>query len=649
MDYNILGVLMFDNLFENRNRTVSELIKLGDYLGRSLRENVSIFKIDVEEKTVCYVTESNKVVAGVYELEPKLSLSEIVVEDVTDFTNEEKFNSIVDYKISGFVKNIYEDSHKKAKSSFDDLLYLWESRLKFKNVKNKLEEKTLRFNESSKIIGSEEFQNFLEVAAQLVTYLKENKSKISKIPEIRNAVRLSQTISEAFDMPKTDYDTLTEEGVFVVNPTADNSVYEMICRHELVKKELLENKANFDTVWVSSQKVQNLAGLLYSDETTVSKALAEAVAEVPYLCLASKKQLTETFKNALSLNKVKDINQSDIQQFASVIFEMKKPLKANLINHLNERYGINVQNLKDPVSFKSLLNTQVVIFETLSKISPKKSVQREVLASLAESLKDKNGVEAIDCNEVIQEIFIAAGYDDIIINESLNNYLDFDRIASDLDKVGGILRMIKGAGAGGAMPMGAEGAQMPKPTPAVGSAPSMQGATSQAPEVEAVGAPADGMEDDDVQAPMTPEDGEENAMDVQAQADMGGEEDMGGMEMEPSEEDMLGKMKELEDLISSLKMQLGGGDEMGAEDVGNEMDDGEEGEVGEMEIESDDIEGEEDDIDAEQEELDAEEDAIEAKHEKAHEIENEAEAEEEGVRKKQKKTEKKEDKLKRMK
>ena len=39
---------MFDNLFENRNRTVSELIKLGDYLGRSLRENVSIFKIDVE-------------------------------------------------------------------------------------------------------------------------------------------------------------------------------------------------------------------------------------------------------------------------------------------------------------------------------------------------------------------------------------------------------------------------------------------------------------------------------------------------------------------------------------------------------------------------------------------------------------------------
>jgi len=637
IDYNILGVFMFDNLFENRNRTVSELIKLGDYLGRSLRENVSIFKIDVEEKTVCYVTESNKVIAGTYTTGTELSLNDIVIEDVSDFTNEEKFNSMVDSKISGFVKNIYEDSHKKAKSSFDDLLYLWESRLKFKNIKTKLEEKTLRFDESSKIINSQEFQNFLEIAPQVVTYLKENKAKISKISEIRNAVRLSQTISEAFDIPKTDYEVLEEEGSFVVNPTADKSVYEMVCRHELVKKELLENKANFDTVWASSQKVQNLAGLLYSDEKTVQKALKEAVAEVPYLCLASKKQLTETFKNALNLNKVKDINISDIQQFASAIFEMKKPFKSELISHLNERYGINVQNLKDPATFKSLLNTQVVIFETLAKVSPKKSVQRDTLLELAESLKNKNGVESIDCNEVIQEVFIAAGYDELLINESLNNYLDFDRIASDLDKVGGILRMIKGSGAGEAA-AAAMGGQMQKPTPAVGSDPSMAGATSQAPEVEAEAPPADGMEDDDVQAPMTPEDGEEEAMDVEAQGGMGEEEDdMGGQEIEPSEEEVMGKMKELEDLIASLKMEIGGGgDEMGEEEMPEE------------DMEEEGME-DEDDIDDEQAELDAEEDAIEAKHEKAHEIENEAEAEEEGVRAKQKKAEKKEDKLKRMK
>jgi len=644
MDYNTLGVLMFDNLFENRNRTVSDLIKLGDYLGRSLRENISIFKIDVENKSVCYVTESNKVIAGTYVLSPELSLTNIAVEDVVDFTNEEKFDSMVNSKISGFVKNIYEDSHRKAKSSFDDLLYLWESRLKFKNIKTKIEEKTLKFNESSRVIGTDEFQKFLEIAPQLVEYLRVNKNKISKISEIRNAVRLSQTISEAFDLSKIDYDTLQEEGSFVVNPTADKSVYEMICRHELVKKELLENKANFDTVWASSQKIQNLAGLLYSDEKTVQTALIEAISEIPYLCFASKKQLTETFKNALSLNKVKDINVSDIQQFASNVFEMKKPFKAELIHHLNERYGINVQNLKDPATFKSLINTQVVIFETLAKISPKKSVLRDTLSSLSESLQGKNGVEAIDCNEIIQEIFIAAGYDDILINESLNNYLDFDKIASDLDKVGGILRMIKGAGVGAATQMGQS------PSPAVGSSPSMQGAASQAPEIEmdspeeeeeeegdAPQTPAaNGIEDDDVASPMTPEDGEEGTMEMMAQDELGGEE------MEPSEDEVLGKMKELEDLIASLKSEIGGG-EFSDEGMGEKPEDEDDEEEGEMEVED------EEDIDAEQEDLDFKEDAVEAKHEKAHEEEDDAEDEEEDIREKQKKLEKKEDKLKRMK
>lgn len=625
-DYNVLGVFMFDNLFENRNRTVSELIKLGDYLGRSLRENVSIFKIDVEEGSVCYVTESNMVIAGNYEIGGKLSLSNIQVEDMESYMNDEKFNSIVDSKISSFVKNIYEDSHRKAKLSFDDLLYLWESRLKFKNIKTKLEEKSNKFDESHKIIKSQEFQNFLEIAPQLVDYLKENKSKISKISEIRNAVRLSQTISEAFDLPKTSYEMLAEDGKFVVNPTADTSVYEMICRHELVKKELLEHKANFDGVWASNEKVQNLAGLIYSDDSAIMAALVEAASEVPYLCLATKKQLNDTFKNALSLNKVKDINSSDIQKFSSLVFEMKKPLKVELIQHLNERYGVNVQNLKDPATFKSLLNTQVVIFETLSKISPKKSLLREVLTSLSESLNNKNGVEAIDCNEVIQEVFIAAGYDDILINESLNNYLDFDKIASDLDKVGGILRMIKGAGAGAAGPAmpGAPAAMQPP----IGQAPEEDMGE---PEAENPAMPtANGMEDDDVSAPMTPEDGEEGVDDMAAQDELGGEE------MEPSEDEVLGKMKELEDLIASLKMEIGGGEEFPEDDM-------------DMGSEEEDIEDEEAGIDAEQAELDDQEDQIEAEHEDAHEQEDAAEEEEDIVRSKKKGLEKKEDRLKGMK
>ena len=604
---------MFENLFENRNRTVSDLIKLGDYLGRSLRENVSIFKIDVEEKSVCYVTESNKVIAGTYDLSEGLRLEDIVVEDVAEFLDEARFDSLVDNKISGFVKNIYEDSHKQAKSSFDDLLYLWESRLKFKNIKNKLEEKTLKFNESSQIIGTKEFDNFLEIAPQLVAYLRENKSKISKISEIRSAVRLSQTISEAFDIPKVDYEELAEDGSYSVNQTSETSIYEMICRHELIKKELLEHKANFDTVWASNQKVQNLAGLIYSDEDTVHRALVEAVKQVPYISLASKKQLTETFKNALNLNKVKDISLADIQNFASAIFEMKKPIKAEFISHLNERYGINVQNLKDPATFKSLLNTQAQIFETLAKVSPKKSVLRDVLMDLAESLAKKNGVEAIDCNEVIQEVFIAAGYDDLVINESLNNYLDFEKIASDLDKVGGILRMIKGSGAAAGQPAAMGGMPQGMPQAAQGM-PEPEGGDMEGNDDPDVPQPASGMEDDDVSAqPLTPEDAEEMPPEMAGAEDeegMEGMEDMEAGEVEPSEEEVLGKMKELEDLISSLKMQIGGEGEEGGDDIDAEQEALEDEEEG-LEDEHDDLHDQEDEVEQEESELDAEQDDLE--------------------------------------
>jgi hypothetical protein len=628
---------MFDGLFDNRNRTVSDLIKLGDYLGRSLRENVSIFKIDTENRSVCYVSESNKVIVGNYTLDDQIALDNIVVEDAEVFSDNNKFDTMVDTKISSFVKNIYEDNHKQARSTFDDVLYLWESRLKFKGVQQKLAEKSARFNDSNKITESEEFQQFLEIAPELVNYLNIHREKISKIADIKNAVRLSQTVSEAFNVPKLDYETLEETGTFTVNEDSEKSVYEMICKQELVKKELLEHKANFDTVWASNQKVQALAGLIYSDESTVGRALSEAIKEVPYLALASKKQLTETFKNSLNLNGIKNVGINDIQEFASYIFETKKPARTALIKHLNERYGINVQNLKEPASFRSLLNTQVVIFETLTKISPKGSVQRDVLSKVSEMLKSKNGVEALDVNDVIQEVFQSAGYEDMLINESLEQFLANEKLKIVAD-------ILKSISPGSTSPTAAQGMDQVEKSP-------MQAlAKMKSPEANPTVLPAaqpqpSGMDDDDVSVP--PEGmGQEEAEEM---GGMGQEEEVPPAAM--SDEDLMAKMSELETLLANLKSEISGDEGLGADldDEDGMEEEMPEEEMGEEEMPEEEGMEDEDEIDAEQAELDAEEDAIEAKHEKAHEIENEAEAEEEGVRVKQKKAEKKEDKLKRMK
>jgi len=632
---------MFDGLFDNRNRTVSNLIKLGDYLGRSLRENVSIFKIDTEDRSVCFITESNKVIVGNYTLDDQIALDNIVVEDAAVFADNNKFDVMVEGKISSFVKDIYEDNHKSARSSFDDVLYLWESRLKFKNVQHKLLEKSAKFNESNKIIESEEFQQFLEIAPDLVTYLQAHKEKISKVADIRNAVRLSQTVSEAFNVPKLDHDLLVEIGSFTVNEQAENSVYEMICKQELVKKELLEHKANFDTVWASNQKIQALAGFIYSDEPTIISALKEAISDVPYLAFASKKQLTETFKNSLNLNGVKDISINDIQEFASYIFEAKKPTRTELIKYLNERYGVNVQNLKEPASFRSLLNTQIVIFETLCKISPKGSVQRDVLSNLAEMLKTKNGVEALDVNDVIQEVFQSAGYEDMQISESIDRVLDLEK----LKIVGEILKNLGGGGTPSTLSTATPGSA----ATAASMAPAMTPPTQTPP-------PAQGMDDDDVSVPQNAQVQGDEEEEVESEEGMPEEEGM-EEEMPPSamsDDDLMQKMNQIENLLASLKSEIGGDEEAGLgadlEDY-EDMEGEEEGMEEEMpEEEMGEEEGMEDDgeeLDAEQAELDAEEDAIEAKHEKAHEIEDEAEEEESVVRSKQKKAEKKEDQLKR--
>ena len=87
-------------------------------------------------------------------------------------------------------------------------------------------------------------------------------------------------------------------------------------------------------------------------------------------------------------------------------------------------------------------------------------------------------------------------------------------------------------------------------------------------------------------------------------------EDMEAGEVEPSEEEVLGKMKELEDLISSLKMQIGGEGEEGGDDIDAEQEALEDEEEG-LEAEHDDLHDQEDEVEEEEAELDAEQDDLE--------------------------------------
>jgi hypothetical protein len=434
---------MFSRIFEERDKTITHLVKLGDCIGRSIRENVMLFSMDGNNEQVTYLTESGKVITGNFNISEDVKLLNIKVQDSSVFDDEETFDGFVNEKMHSFIESIHYSEYGEADDSFSDILTLWENRLKLSGVQKRLHEQCSRLANTEKIIESVEFQNLLEVVPQLNSFLSENLEKIIRVPEVRNAVNLSNSVSNAFSFPRITLEELEDQREYSLKRGVNESIYEMICRQELIKKELIESKRNFEMVWASAPSIKNLAGMVFEDAETTVGALSEALVEVPYLALASKKSLFETFSNCLaSVDGALGVTEKDIQEFSSRIFEYKKDVKEVFIDNINEKYGVNIQNLQDPASFKSLANTQVVIFEALSRLAPKGSVLKGILSEMAQSLKGKHGVECIDVNDFLLEMFITAGYD-CVLEEASSSKVDFKRITGQLSDIKNLVSNIQ--------------------------------------------------------------------------------------------------------------------------------------------------------------------------------------------------------------
>ena len=560
---------MLTHVLHNRDNKLSLLIKLGDCLGRSLRENVELFS--TTENEVTYLTESNKIVKGSYSIAKDVVLEDIKVESSDIFEDTKKYDNFVGNKVGDFIKNLYENSYPQAELTFDNLLSLWEDRLKFDKIKAKITEAKVKYGPSTNIINTPEFTRLLEATKNIADHLKENNN-IENIEEIKNSVRLSNTVSKAFDFPRLNYDTLAENKSYTLKNGNSNSIYEMICQQELIRKELLTSKDNFDSVWASNDKINEMCGHVFNPEVEdLTKILSEAIAEVPYLALASKKQLLNVINKSLALNESIAIKDKDLKDFAARIFELKKPAKELFIKTLNEQYGININTLKDTPSFKSLLNAQVVVFESLARVCSKDSINKKVLSEMANLLKEKNGVEAIDINDYLSALFYHMGFSDVLQENSFMNYVDLGRVATDLEQIGHVLKTMGGAQQG--MPgeeqmMGGGEEQMMQDS-----------GEEQYPSDETMGQ----------EAPMDAEDAAMAANDEfdqeaeEQQMDQGMEQDPMGEEMPEEEEEipsedigqdqLMANLEKLNSLVSDLTTEIESAKDeagMGEEEFGDE-------------------------------------------------------------------------------
>jgi len=632
---------MLTNLFENRGKEFSNLLKIGDYLGRSLRENVELFSVD--NGIVTYLTESGSVISGKYAFKPNLKLTNINVEDSSVLENQEAFDKVTEKKVFGLISNLFEDSYDKAQGTFDEILGLFETKMSYERIKTRLQDKTQRFGSQTNIINTPEFSKITQLKDKISEFLKE--SNASNIPEIKNSVKLASVIAKSFNLPKIDIKTLEESKVFEVTPIANHSVYEHLCHQELIRKELLEAKVHLDTTWAHDEAINELASMIYeSNQDKVCTKVAEIVADIPYFALATKKQLTNLISNSLALNEL-EVSSKDIQKFSASIYEMKKPVKNYILGLLDEKYGINVNNLTETPSFQSLLKTEQLIFYVLSKLAPKDSVLKEHLKKFGDMLKIKNGVESIDVAMFLNEIFSKAGLKSAVNETSLMQYLDFNQVADDLGKIGTILKLIRPMIQGGApqgQPQGAAPQQDIQP-PAQGmEAPANPGLEPQqvmpkpaASQMAGGKKDLEGSQMDDEGTPMGTDVSAEDAAAQSMGGDMGPEDEGsvegdelegGGMGLPPEEappeeigqDTLTSLVSTIEDILSGLKSEIGmEGDHPDEEEDRKLIDDeldarlGDEGdEEGEVDFEEgDEEEGDEDedihiDIDSHNEEED---------------------------------------------
>jgi len=430
---------MLTNLIENRGKEFSNLIKIGDYLARTLRENVEMF--GVENGVVTYLTESGNVISGKYSFTPNLKLSKVQVEDASILEDRKVYESSVTEKVSNLLSNLLEDDYSTAEGSFDKILSLFEAKMSYERIKNRLQEKVDRFGEQTSIVSSKEFGRLSEMKGQLVEFLKENKD-IFNTPSINNGIKLTALVATSFDLPKVSMEQLKESKMFEVVIKNKVDLYEYLCRKELVQKEMLEAKQSFENIWVDNQQIQELASMIFeNDEEAVRHQVAQTITEVPYFALATKKQISEILKNSLSMNET-SVKNRDLNNFASDVYRMKKPVKSFVIDTLNEKYGIDIKKLTDVPTFRSLALTESEILKTLASKTAEDSLLGKTLVEFANILPSKDGAETIDLADFLNEVFAEAECSDALNEGSLMDYMDFSRVAEDLGKIGQVLKML---------------------------------------------------------------------------------------------------------------------------------------------------------------------------------------------------------------
>ena len=434
-------------LLENRNKNLTNLHKTADYLSRSLRENYKIFTVDSAEGIVQFLSENNNLLTCKYQIkDSSVVLEDIKKDTVENYLAPERIDGIVSEGISKFISDLRENRFDKADTSFTDVLNLFEDRNDLDTLRYKFEKHSSSFDENTQIIESSEYKKLKEGKEALKAFITENKEAILKNQDLQDCAGIVNAMSTVFDT-KSDLtlENITESEKIEIDLKDGNTLYEMVCKQELMRQELMESKENFSGAWATNKAIQDLASCIFSDDKNLIESIEKVIEEVPYFCFATKADLNETLTSIYEVNTTDTILKKDIKEFVSKIYETKKPVKEELVSLLSEKYGVNVANLKFVPTFSNLSKTHSVFFEVLS-MCMEEGILQDVTKDFAKFVGNKGGVEALDVNDLIKECINS---DDQNLNENaiLMNYIDVPKLTADLSQVIDVLGAMTGAAA----------------------------------------------------------------------------------------------------------------------------------------------------------------------------------------------------------
>ena len=432
-------------LLENRNKNLTNLHKAADYLSRSLRENFKVFTVNSQEGTVQFLSENNNIITGAYSIKDSAIILENLETDTVDnYLSPERIDGIVSTGISSFITDLREDRFDKADTSFTDILNLFEDRNDLDTLRYKFEKHSNSFEKNTTIIESGEFRKLQEAKEALKTFISENRETLMQNKELKDSAGIVHAMSNVF----ASNTNLTLENVnntkrLEIDLKEGNNLYEMVCKQELMRQELIESKENFSGIWATNQAIQELASCIFSDDKALVETMEKVIEEVPYFSFATKSDLNETLTSIYEVNSTDTILKKDIKEFVSKIYETKKPVKEKLVNLLSEKYGVNVANLKFVPTFSNLSKSHSVFFEVLS-MCMEEGILQDVTKDFSKFVGSKGGVEVLDVNDMIKEC-LESSDENLNENAILVNYIDVPRLTQDLSQVIDVLGTLTGA------------------------------------------------------------------------------------------------------------------------------------------------------------------------------------------------------------